>query len=40
MFILSLVALKKSTKRKDTDIEKEIGDVLKHATDRRKQAGK
>ena len=40
MFILSLAALKKPTKGKDTDIEKEIGDVLKHANDRRKQAGK
>ena len=40
MFILSLAALKKSTKRKDTNIEKEISDVLKHANDHRKQVGK
>ena len=40
MIICSPAALKKSSKRKDTDIKKEIGEIQKHATDRRKESGK
>ena len=36
MVIPSPAAQKKLSKRKDTDIKKDIGEFLKHATDRRK----
>ena len=40
MFICTLVALKKSSKKKETETEKEMVKVLKYASDRRKKAGK
>ena len=40
MFICTLTALKKSSKMKETEIEKEIVELLKHANDQRKKAGK
>ena len=40
MVIFSLDALKKSSKKKETGIEKEIVDVLQQASDRRKKTGK
>ena len=38
--IRSLAALKKSLKNKETEIENDIFEVLKHDGDRRKNAGK
>ena len=40
MFICTLAALKKSSKKKETETEKEMVNVLKYASDRRKKAGK
>ena len=40
MVIFSLDAFKKSSKKKETGIEKEIVDVLQQASDRRKKTGK
>ena len=40
MVICSLDALKKSSKNKETGIEKQIVDVSQQASDRRKKTGK
>lgn len=40
MFICTLAALKKFSKKKETEIEKEMTDVFKHTCDRGKEAGK
>ena len=40
MVICSLDALEKSSKKKETGIEKEIVKVLQQASDRRKKTGK
>ena len=40
MVICSLDALKKSSKKKETGIEKETVEVLQQASDRRKKTGK
>ena len=40
MFISNLAALKKSWKGKKTEKEKDIVEVLKHASDRKKARGK
>ena len=40
MFIRTLTALKKSSKKKETEIQKEMVEVLKYASDRRKKARK
>ena len=40
MFICSLDALKKSSKKKETGTEKEIVEVLQQASDRRENTGK
>ena len=40
MVICSLDSLKKSSKKKETGIEKKMVEVLQQATDRRKRAGK
>ena len=40
MVIRSLAALKKSSKNKKTEIEKEIVKVLRQASNRRKKTGK
>ena len=38
MFICLLLAFKKSSKKKETAIEKEIAEMFKYASDRRKKA--
>ena len=40
MFICTLAALKKFSKNKETAKEKDIVEMFKHASDRRKEAGK
>ena len=40
MFICTLAALKKSLKKKEAEIEKEIVEAFNHASDRRKNAAK
>ena len=40
MFICTLAALKKSSKNKETVIEREMVEVFKYASERRKKAGK
>ena len=40
MFICTLAALKKSSKKIEMEKEKDIVEVLKRASDRRKKAGK
>lgn len=40
MFIRFLAALKKSSKKEETEVEKEILEMLQKASDRRKSTGK
>ena len=40
MFICTLAALKKFSKSKETEKEKDIAEMFKYANDRRKEAGK
>ena len=40
MFSCTLVAFKKSSKKKETEIEKEMVEMFKYASARRKKAGK
>ena len=40
MFICFLAALKKLLKKKETEIEREVVEVFKYTSDRRKKAGK